>query len=453
MLSQLIQYFAFDPVELGQADMIVRLSLQLFLLIGSAFFSGSETALFSLSDVDLEELRRRRHPRNDLLHELLGEPRRLIISILCGNELINIAATANMTGILLSLYGPERAGIISLLIMVPLLLLVGEITPKTVAVSYPVQVSTRIVCAPMNLWVRLTTPARWAIRMVADRVTTWIVGEARDADHILRLSEFRSLVADIEEEGLVSATDRVLIYNLLDAGGTEVEQIMIPRTRIHFARLHMTLPQVVDLLVKYKLSVVPVFEDTPDKIVGVVFAEEIVQLIREGREVGEMTCKDVLRPALFVPLTKNTDQMLDFFQTQDEQAALVLDEFGGVAGMVTVEDVLHFIFGEIAGQFVDTESYVEEDENIFVVSGGMKLKDFEALTNFGIKDPRLTTIGGVVLRHLDRLPREEDEVSLEGVRLTVLEMRGNQIARLRAARLESLEEPEHASVPKKRGVA
>jgi CBS domain containing-hemolysin-like protein len=305
----------------------------------------------------------------------------------------------------------------------------------------------------MNLWVRLTTPARWVIRMVADRVTTWIVGEARDADHILRLSEFRSLVADIEEEGLVSATDRVLIYNLLDAGGTEVEQIMIPRTRIHFARLHMTLPQVVDLLVKYKLSVVPVFEDTPDKIVGVVFAEEIVQLIRDGREVGEMTCKDVLRPALFVPLTKNTDQMLDFFQTQDEQAALVLDEFGGVAGMVTVEDVLHFIFGEIAGQFVDTESYVEEDENIFVVSGGMKLKDFEALTNFGIKDPRLTTIGGVVLRHLDRLPREEDEVSLEGVRLTVLEMRGNQIARLRAARLESLEEPEHASVPKKRGVA
>ena len=119
---------------------------------------------------------------------------------------------------------------------------------------------------------------------------------------------------------------------------------------------------------------------------------------------------------------------------------MVLNEFGGVSGMVTLEDVLNFVFGEIAGEFIDAASYTEEEENVFTVAGGMKLHEFEALTNFGLEDPRMTTIGGVVLRHLDRLPGEGDTVVVEGIRLTVLEMEGHRIARLRAAKIEGLEE-------------
>lgn len=125
--TQLTKFLSFDAALLAEPEMIFRLALQCFLLFGSAFFSGSKTALFSLSDVDLEQLRRKRHRRADLLHGLLSQPRRLIISILCGNELINIGATVNMTGILLLLYGPERTGLINILVMVPLLLLFGEI--------------------------------------------------------------------------------------------------------------------------------------------------------------------------------------------------------------------------------------------------------------------------------------------------------------------------------------
>lgn len=440
LFAPLIHYFAFDAARLAETDMLVRLGLQVCLLAGSAFFSGSETALFSLSDVDLEELRKRHHPRTDLLHDLLSQPRRLIISILCGNELINIAATANMAGILLALYGPERAGLISMLVMVPLLLLLGEITPKTIAVSFPIQVSTRIVSAPMSLWLRLVTPLRWMVRLVADRTTTWMVGEARDADHLLRMSEFRSLVAEIEEEGLVSATDRVLVYNLLDAGNTTLEQIMTPRTRIQFARPDTRLPDLARLLVEHRRLRIPVFEETPDDVTGFVHAEEVMRLIREQRDVGRMTCREILHPALFAPLTRSVDEMLDVFQARDERAAVVLNEFGGVSGMVTMEDILNFIFGEIAGEFIDASSYTEEDENLFTVSGNMKLHEFEALTNFGLEDPRMTTIGGIALRHLDRLPGEGDTVVVDGIRLTVLEMEGHRIARLRAEKIEGLEE-------------
>jgi len=440
VLTQIADFLAFDPSRLAGMDMILRLSIQACLLFGSAFFSGSETALFSLSDVDLEQLRRQRHPRSDLLHSLLGQPRRLIISILCGNELINVAATVNMTGILIVLYGGERAGLVSIIVMVPLLLLVGEITPKTIAVSYPVQVSTRFISAPLNVWVRLSIPIRWAIRLVAEKATTWIVGEQRNVEHLLRMSEFRSLVAEIEEEGLVTGTDRVLIYNLLDAGNTEIVHIMTPRTQTQFVSSEMKVSEAIDILVKYQRLRVPVYEDTRDNIVGFIHVEDVMDLIQHGKKASDMPCRDILRRPFFVPLTKSVDDMFDFFQSHNERAAMVLNEFGGISGIVTMEDILNFVFGEIAGEFLNKYSYEQEDEQVFVVSGDMKLIDFEALTNFGIEDPRMTTIGGVVFRHLDRVPKEGDVITIEDITIVVLQMEGNRIVRLRAGKIERLEE-------------
>jgi CBS domain containing-hemolysin-like protein len=439
-LAQVGDFLAFDTARLAEGDMVFRLSIQGCLLIGSAFFSGSETALFSLSDVDLEQLRKQRHSRSDLLHALLSQPRRLIISILCGNELINIAATANMTGVLVALYGGDRAGVVSVIVMVPLLLLFGEITPKTIAVSHPIQVSTRLICMPLNVWVRLSVPIRWAIRLVADKVTTWIVGEERDVDHLLRMSEFRSLVAEIEEEGLVTATDRVLIYNLLEAGNTEIVHIMTPRTQTQFVRLDMKLSEAMDLFIQYQRLRMPVYEGSRDNIMGFIHVEDVMELILDGKQPSDFTCQDTLRKPLFVPLTKSVDEMLDFFHSHDASAAMVLNEFGGVSGIVTMEDVLNFVFGEIAGEFLGKYTYEQEDERVFVVSGDMKLSDFEALTNFGIQDPRMTTIAGVAFRHLGRVPKEGDTITLEDIRITVLEMKGNRIARLRASKIDEPEE-------------
>ena len=145
------EFFAFDAALLAEPSIVVRLALLGVLLFCSAFFSSSETALFSLSRLDLQQLRRERNPQSEALHALLDQPRRLIISILTGNELINIAATINAAGILMTLYGEDRAGWISIIVMVPLVLLFGEMTPKTIAVSNPVRFSTTLVAAPMSL--------------------------------------------------------------------------------------------------------------------------------------------------------------------------------------------------------------------------------------------------------------------------------------------------------------
>ena len=433
-------FFAFDTSRLADTDMIIRLCLQGLLLCGSAFFSGSETALFSLSRLDLQKLRRERHRHSETLHALLDQPRRLIISILCGNELVNIASAANMTGILVTLYGVERAGLISVLVMGPLLLLFGEVTPKTISVSDPVRISTGVVATPMNFWVRLVAPLVWVLRSVADRITTLIVGEEKAAENILHLDEFRTLVEEVSREGELNATERALIYNLLEAGDTEVVEIMTPRTRTAFLNVGMTIPEMVQQFRSFRHPRVPVYRGHRDNLVGFVHAEDILRLVLDDADLSTLQLDDIMHSPVVVPLTKKVDEMFDFFTANNARAAAVLNEFGGVEGFVTMKDVLTFIFGQISGDVEGQELYHERDEDSYEVDGDMKLTDFNNLSNFGIDDPRMTTIGGVAFRHLDRLPRVGDNISIEDISITVLEMDEHRIARVKVSRGSRAEE-------------
>jgi CBS domain containing-hemolysin-like protein len=432
--DQLGTFFEVDTGRLLEPDMLARLTLQVLLFTCSAFFSGSETALFSLSRLDLQKLRRERHPKSETLHALLDEPRRLIISILCGNELVNVAATVNMAGILVELFGPERAGWISIVVMFPLLLLFGEVTPKTIAVSNPVRISTAVVATPLATWSRLITPLRRAVRVVAGAITTWIVGEERAAANILRVDEFRAVLEDVAEEGVLDATERVLIDNLLEAGETEIVEIMTPRTRIEFLDIDTPLPEMFQKFKAIKHPRVPVCRGRTDNFVGFLHAEDVLRLTVDGTDLSALNPEDVMHAPVVVPPTKNVDEMFDFFQARRARAAIVLNEFGGVEGLITMRDIINFIFGEISENVSSQKYYREHDENTYEVPGDMRLTDFDDLTNFGIEDPRMTTIGGVVFRHLDRLPRVNDTVQIEGYTATVLDMEGHRVARVRISK-------------------
>lgn len=432
--ADLSAFLAVDPQRLLQSDMIFRIGLQIVLLAASAFFSGSETALFSLSRLELQQLRRERNPRFDILQMLLERPRQLIISILCGNEIINVAAAANMAGILMALYGAELGGVLNILVMVPLLLLFGEVTPKTIAVSDPVKVSTRIIAVPLSIWIKFITPFRWAIRQIADRFTTWIVGEETAAENILQVDEFRTLVDEVVKGGELSPRERSLIYNLLEAGTTEVIEIMIPRTQTAFIDVETPLPEIVEQVRALRYTRLPVYRNSRDNLVGFIHAEDILQRVLDDTDFNTLKLEDILRPPVIVPPTRKVDEMFDFFLDHKVQAAAVLNEFGGIDGLVTLKRVLSFVFGKITPETSPQLVYAQLAENVFEVAGDMKLTAFEDLTNFGIIDPRMTTIAGIALRALDRLPQVGDEIIVEGVVLTVLEMKGHRIARLRASK-------------------
>ena len=437
MFESVVGVFRFDPMLLlGEPGLLVQLGLQVFLLAASAFFSSSETALFSLSRLDLQQLRRAGGRQAEIIHELLDQPRRLIISILSGNELINVAATINMTSILVALYGSGRAGWINVVVMLPLLLLFGEVTPKTIAVANPVRYSTRIVARPMQWWLQLSYPLFRAIRSISDRTTTWLVGEPKTAENILNVDEFLTLVEQVSAEGVLDATERALIYSLLEATETEIVEVMTPRTRVSFLNVEQSAKAMIEQFIRYRFQCVPVYQTHRDNLVGFVHAEDVQRLMLGGKEdLEQLTPANLMRAPVVVPLTKKIDEMFDFFRYNQASAAACLNEFGGVEGFITLEDCLNFVFSEVSGAARSIKTlYTERDHNIYEVPGDMKLTDFDDLTNFGIEDPRMTTIGGVAFRLLDRLPQVGDLVEHEDITLQVLEMDAHRVARVRVAK-------------------
>jgi CBS domain containing-hemolysin-like protein len=274
----------------------------------------------------------------------------------------------------------------------------------------------------------------WFIRGIADRITTLIVGEENAAENILQLDEFRTLVEEVAREGELNATERALIYNLLEAGDTEVVEIMTPRTRTAFLNADMAVPDMVERFREFRHPRLPVFRVHRDNLVGFVHAEDILRLVLDDADLASMEVEDIMHSPVVVPLTKKVDEMFDFFTANNARAAAVLNEFGGVEGFVTMKDVLTFIFGQISGDVEGQELYQERDEDTYEVDGDMKLTDFNNLSNFGIEDPRMTTIGGVAFRHLDRLPKVGDSIRIEDITIAVLEMDAHRIARVKVNR-------------------
>ncbi len=422
------------PINAEEVELIIRSILQVLLLASSAVFSGSETALFSLSRIDLQRMRQTRAKHSESIHAMLDEPRRLIISILCGNELVNIASAVNMTGILLLLFNSEDIGWINILVMVPLLLLVGEITPKTIAVSFPVKFATRLTALVLPRWIIFITPLREVVRLLADRITTLVVGDAVDRENLLKRDELRTLLEEGEETGIIEATERVLIDNLLEASETDISRIMTPSIRINFLDAKLPVSELIEKFREYAHPRIPVYEGHWDNVIGFMHSEDVLRIIKGGGDLEQITLENMLKPAHFVPPTKKIDEMFDYFQAHNTRVGIILGEYGEVHGLVTMKDVVKFIFGEISGRMEGQEYYREEDENSYVVPGDMRLADFNNLTNFDIEDPVMTTIGGVAFRLFDSLPSKNERLIHEGFEFTAMELTGLRISKLMVRR-------------------
>ena len=393
--------------------------------------------MFSLSRIDLQKLRQSRNVHSESIHAMLDEPRRLIISILCGNELVNIASAVNMTGILILLFGEGDIGWINILVMVPLLLLFGEVTPKTIAVTFPVKFATGLSAKILPRWILLITPLREAVRLVADRITTFIVGDVVNRQNILQADELKTLLEEGEETGIIDATERVLIDNVLEASETEISRIMTASPRICFLNARLPVAEMVEKFREFRHPRIPVFQEHWDNVIGFLHSEDILKLVRGGKDLSTVALEDIMKPAHFVPPTKKVDEMFDYFQSHNTRVAIILGEFGEVLGLVTMKDVLKFIFGEISGRMEGQEYYREEDENSYTVPGDMRLADFYNLTNFDIGDPVMTTIGGVAFRLFDSLPKVGDQVNYEGYEFTARELKGLRISRVRVRKISA----------------
>ncbi len=424
----MFDWLLFDTSLLADPVIIFRLVLQCMLFGLSAFFSMSETALFSLSTLDFQRLRDENHPQSDNLHKLLDYPRVLIVSILCGNELVNIAATVNLAGILLALYGdPDTAGWINIIIMFPLLLMFGEITPKTIAVTNTYKMSSDVISAPINFWIKLIRPLRSIVMMIANSLTSLFIGEQPKQENLLGADEIRTLLEEANEQGELSAIERVIIDNLLEAKDAEVVEVMIPRPRLIFLDIDQPLPKLVEKLRRYRRTRFPAYQGHPDNIVGMVNTNDIAALILENADLDQVDAKSLLRPVVAVPETKTIHEMLDLFRRENSTAALIFNEWGSVDGFVTLRQVLRYFVGAIASKDHTEQSFDEIEPGRFRVSGQMNLERVNDIMHTDLEHSRMTTIGGLIFQQLDRLPTVGDKVELSGVNAEVIKMKGHRI--------------------------
>lgn len=398
----------------------------------SAFFSSSETSLFSLDRLQLAQMKRDNNPNVRLLERLLSEPRRLIVTILIGNELVNVAASAISAAVVIGFLGTDLKWV-NIFVMVPLLLLFGEITPKTLAIRHNVAFATR-QCTWLERFARLIGPLRWAVRKISDFFITLVVGEERTAANIATEDMVRTLAAEAAGEGSLDPKEAKYIHQIFDFGDKTVRDVATPRSQIVMLPVSMPLPEAARELRRTRHTKVPVHEDgDSDTILGVLFTRDLLgRDLRTGEDPDGV--RGLLRKALFVPESRAAADLFFHFRRRKLSLALTVDEYGGITGLVTMEDLLECIFGDIESGSEqlkrESASFEKLDENLFRVDASMTVKQFNALVCDCLADDDVETVGGVLLREIGEIPQEGKMVQIDGLVFTVQSIVGHRMGTL-----------------------
>jgi len=425
-------------------DYVLWLEVGLFVLMMglSGFFSSSETSLFSLSDIQLEQMRRDQHPRISLIQRLLSQPRRLIITILIGNELVNVTASVISAAIVIKALGAEKKWI-NLIIMVPLLLLLGEITPKVLAIRHNIAFAG-FESKLIELFARLIRPLRFVVRKVADWIITLIIGKDRSRGNIITEDMFRVLAREAVGEGALDHFEAQFIEQIFDFGNKTLEDVMTPRSDIFFLAMDMALEEIIVEVCKSRHTKIPIYQENRDNVCGILHARDLLGIDIEKFARDPQRLQRLLRKPYFVPESKLAADLFRTFQERKLSIALTVDEYGGITGMVTMEDLLECIFGEIhsPSDEVDQVSIKDLGEGRYAVDGSMPLAEFNPQMGLDLSVEWGETIGGLLLHHYGELPPEGDEIEIGGFRFRVVEVEENRIKTVEFEKISEVKLPD-----------
>jgi CBS domain containing-hemolysin-like protein len=317
----------------------------LFLLFSlSAFLSAAEAALFSLSRLRLAQTEPQRGGR---VLKLLERPTRTIVTILIGNDLVNITASITATSLVLHLWGVQNAWLAPLLIL-PLILIFGELAPKMLAVAHAERVSV-LVSRPLELFSIFITPVQAGLKRVADFCLRVLGVSAALSPSGVSDEDFKMILDVGRQEGVVEPTEHNMIERVLALAEVPVRQVMTPRNDMFCLDINLSFDEVVAAVTKAAFSRIPVYQDTIDRIVGILNAKDLLRVKAEG--LPPPTLSSLLHPPFFIPETTRIHTLIKEFQRRGQHLAIVVNEYGATAGLATLEDLLEELVGEIADEF------------------------------------------------------------------------------------------------------
>ncbi len=403
------------------------------LLAASGFFSGSETALFNLSRDQLRRFRSARSPFRNLSARLMDDPRRLLVTVLFGNMTVNVAFFAMSVVLILSIdrSHPEQAGtwrwVIS--VLAPLLVIVfGEVTPKSLAATMPGRLAP-IAAGPLTVLAYVVLPLGLVLnKLIIVPLERLITGRRPQKHPHVTTEELRSLVEVAAKEGAVSPDESDMLTEVLELGELRVREVMTPRVEIIACDVSTPTREAIDLFIRSRHSKLLVYEGEIDNVRGVVYAKRALLSPDEPLE-------DLLRPVHYVPESKTVESLLRDFRMERIQFALVVDEYGGLAGLVTLEDCLEEIVGEI--EDTDEEPLVEPVRRVsdteYLLAGNLSVRSWADL--FDLSPPadggRYSTVAGFVTSLLGRVPVRGDTVRWRNLEFAVEEVSHRRVTRVR----------------------
>ncbi|RMD98592.1 MAG: HlyC/CorC family transporter [Deltaproteobacteria bacterium] len=409
--------------------------LFLLWLFGVAFFSAGETVLFSLHPRQIERIRKRDETAGKRIIVLLGRPRRLLLTLLLGGGLFKISAAIEGTLIVRRILTSHLDGAIeaywpSIVFLTvagvaPILFLFGEIVPRRLALAYAESLAPSIV-RPIQILHLLLSPLRWAVHAVTEG-TIRLLGSGEMSKQIaIEEARIRSLL-DPEGERF-NPTERELLDRIFALKETLVQEIMTPRTDIFSLSIDLPLSQIIERVRKGRHSRIPIYQGSIDQIVGVLYAKDLFQLNPADAAAQSHSLRRIIRPPYFVPGSKRANALLREFQIKKQHLAIVVDEFGGTAGIITLEDILEEIFGEIHDELDTPEPlYREIASDRYLVSGKLPLDIFNQLMRTRLPDEDSDTVGGFVLHLFGTVPTPEAQAQFDRFRFTVKKLEGPRI--------------------------
>ncbi|MBU0672294.1 MAG: hemolysin family protein [Candidatus Margulisbacteria bacterium] len=416
---------------------MAEIILLIVLFALSAFFSASETALTSLSRLRVSRLVEQKIRGAKLVRNLKEKPSEFLSTILIGNNLVNIAASALATSMAIRLFFARGFGSATLAVgtatgvMTFLILTFGEIIPKTIALRRAEKLSIFIAPIILVLGV-LLRPIAYFIGFLCWPFILLFGGKAPGKGPFITEEEIRLILAAGEKEGVIEEDERQMITSIFEFGDTVVREVMTPRPDISACSADQTLEAVKNVIIDSGHSRIPVYEGNLDNVIGTIYAKD---LLSAGAEVK---IRDILRPAVFIPETKKVDELLHEMQAARTHLAIIVDEYGVSSGLVTLEDLVEEIVGEIHDEFERDEKMINKiDASTFIINGLMSLKDLndELKLDLPEKEKEYDTIGGFVFAQLGKMPAVGNAVRYEDLVISVERVLRRRITRVKIVKL------------------
>ena len=414
-------------------DRIPMLAVILGLLCCSAFFSATETALFSLSREELRRYERDTKGPGRYITLLMNDTPTFLAAILFGNMVVNVSIFTLSVLIALAFAAKDQHGAATLTGIVSLLAVIifGEVSPKGMAVGRPQKVAQWL--APIAyFFYRATRPVARALRRIAEGFTNYLSRHFAPAPYVTR-EELKAVAAMAEQQGTLDTNTRGMIEQVVELADLRAKHIMTPRVDVVMFNVSQGRAEFCDLARRRRLERVVVYDRALDNVVGVLFTRDVFVF-------PQADLRDLLMPVQFVADTQKVDRLVQQLSRERDSVAIVVDEYGGMSGLVTLQHVLHEVIGEIReGTGIKDPPVKMLDEDTYSLSGALNTRDWPEVMTGPLQRKGVETVGGMVMTLFGRLPREGETVEWQGVRFTVEKMAGHRILRVRVQRVRGEE--------------